>query len=345
MNSLVFETTKSVFVMICVGSIDSHVFKGLRDLTLVNIEVKNLGNFFHKIGIGWSLHLNNDSIITFSKYGQGIDWLDLSLYSYPDEDFCIFADFPHQKGYVPILDSANITTCTLTMEWLIQNYRFYNMNSSAFTSNSLNVFKVCNESNIFLNQTETRIWVCDVGEAQRKYSSAIEFYDFTTMTLFLDNLVAFVLIPLACFSGFTLNVLIVRAIRRNKKSELKEDFYKYMGVNSKFNCLYCFSFIFYPINKCESLSDDFFCSSIYTTYLAQYYKIVCVAYFGEGLKMCGNISYLLMTVNRYMLIGREHSPLLEKIAKLVFSFFVLALHLISATSSNMESTISKHFEQ
>jgi hypothetical protein len=41
-----------------------------------------------------------------------------------------------------------------------------------------------------------------------------------------------------------------------------------------------------------------------------------MAYLGESFKMCANISYILITINRYMLIGREHSPLLERIAKL-----------------------------
>jgi hypothetical protein len=38
--------------------------------------------------------------------------------------------------------------------------------------------------------------------------------------------------------------------------------------------------------------------------------------------MCANISYILMNVNRYMLIGREHNPTLEKISKWEFKWVV-----------------------
>ena len=49
--------------------------------------------------------------------------------------------------------------------------------------------------------------------------------------------------------------------------------------------------------------------------MTQYYKIVFVAYLGESVKMCANISYILIAVNRYMLIGRDHLSILEKISK------------------------------
>jgi hypothetical protein len=41
-----------------------------------------------------------------------------------------------------------------------------------------------------------------------------------------------------------------------------------------------------------------------------------IAYFGEVIKMCANISYLMMTLNRYMLVGNDHAAWLVKIAKL-----------------------------
>jgi hypothetical protein len=42
---------------------------------------------------------------------------------------------------------------------------------------------------------------------------------------------------------------------------------------------------------------------------------VFVTFVGEAIKMCANIFYVLMNVNRYMLIGNTHNPTLEKISK------------------------------
>jgi hypothetical protein len=67
----------------------------------------------------------------------------------------------------------------------------------------------------------------------------------------------------------------------------------------------------------------FFCTPISNTLFVQYFKIVGVNFIGESVKMSANCSYLLMTVNRYMLIGREHVSLLERISKLEIKHPVL----------------------
>ncbi len=105
-------------------------------------------------------------------------------------------------------------------------------------------------------------------------------------------------------------------VKKNKKSELKEDFYKYMSLNSKFNCVYCLLFLFYPIHLCNQYKSDYFCSSIFNSQFSQYYKIYFEVFLGESVRTCSNILYILITINRYMLIGREHSPFLERISKL-----------------------------
>jgi hypothetical protein len=73
-----------------------------------------------------------------------------------------------------------------------------------------------------------------------------------------------------------------------------------------------------------------FCSSIYTTQFVQYLKIVFIAYLGEVFKMCANISYLMMTLNRFLLVGKDHSPWLVTIAKLEFKSVIRVSLLFSA---------------
>jgi hypothetical protein len=47
-----------------------------------------------------------------------------------------------------------------------------------------------------------------------------------------------------------------------------------------------------------------------------------IAYFGEVLKMCANISYLMMTLNRYLLVGKDHTKWLVTVAKLEFKWVI-----------------------
>jgi hypothetical protein len=55
-----------------------------------------------------------------------------------------------------------------------------------------------------------------------------------------------------------------------------------------------------------------------------------MAYFGEVVKMCANISYLMMTLNRNLLVGKDHTPWLVTIAKLEFKWFIRASFFVSA---------------
>jgi hypothetical protein len=88
--------------------------------------------------------------------------------------------------------------------------------------------------------------------------------------------------------------------------------------------------VVYPINSCNWNPNYIFCSAIYTTQFAQYYKIIMIAYFGETVKMCANISYLMMTLNRFLLIGKDHAPWLVSIAKTEFKWVIRGSVLFSA---------------
>jgi hypothetical protein len=102
-----------------------------------------------------------------------------------------------------------------------------------------------------------------------------------------------------------------------------------MSVNSTFNCILCLVFAFYPIYYCNQFKSDFFCSFIFNSLFYLYFKIVFIAYLGETIKMCSNISYILITINRYMLIGKDHSPLLKRISKLKIKHVVSIAILVS----------------
>jgi hypothetical protein len=165
------------------------------------------------------------------------------------------------------------------------------------------------------------------SQATHSYS---DYYHTRLVNMLLAELVPFVLIPCASIVGFYLNWKIIETIKYNKRKELKEDFYKYMSVNAKFNCLYCIILVFYPMTSCTWRASYYFCSTIFTSQFVQYYKIVMIAYFGETFKMCANISYLMMTLNRYLLIGKDHVRWLVAVAKLEFKWVIRGSFLVSA---------------
>jgi hypothetical protein len=330
LHQLVFGRLGSLFLYAV--SIKSFQIDHLKNqLGYISFFLNSLGNFYHQIGLEWINKLCNDSTVyLISLYTN---------YTYPDRDFCIFAQFPISHGiqlYLNGLDLKELhykgpNISTLTYAWLCMN--------GAMTVNigGINPFP-CNHLNLDRNRLNTMLKLCKLnmndtdGNQQKNlnaYPAYPEYYQTRLFGMLFFELVPFVLIPSTCLIGFFLNWKIVRTIQENKKKELKEDFYKYMSANAKFNCLYCFILVFYPITSCNWKPSYYFCSSIFTSQYVQYYKIVMVAYFEEVIKMCANISYLMMTLNRYLLVGKDHAPWLVKTAKLEFKWVIRGSMLFS----------------
>jgi hypothetical protein len=55
-----------------------------------------------------------------------------------------------------------------------------------------------------------------------------------------------------------------------------------------------------------------------------------MAYFDEVVKMSANISYLMMTLSRYLLVGKNHPPWLVTLGKLEFKWVIRGSILFSA---------------
>jgi hypothetical protein len=59
-----------------------------------------------------------------------------------------------------------------------------------------------------------------------------------------------------------------------------------------------------------------------------------IAYFGEVMKMCANITYFMMTLNRYLLVGKDHPSWLVTFAKLEIKW-VIRVSLIMSSLINI----------
>ena len=75
----------------------------------------------------FDLRLKSDFIII----KQFTEWKDPYLtpyYMYPDEDLCLFDNFPHKQLVIPsfaISDDVTNFECSCTLTWLIQNHKIY----------------------------------------------------------------------------------------------------------------------------------------------------------------------------------------------------------------------------
>jgi hypothetical protein len=313
LHPLVFESMRT---LMCAGKVDNiqpGLFKHFLLLDYIQFNFDCLGNFYHKVGIEWMGYLNNCTNVTLVSA--------MSLYTYPDRDLCIFAQFPREKIIVLSLDSLTLNDSNLIYEM--------------FCSYGAISRSVCENLSVNLTILESQIDLCNAKknkteQQKNAYTSYTEYYETKLISMMFIELVPFVFIPITCLIGLYLNWKVIQTVQRNEKKELKEDFYQYMSVNAKFNSLYCVIFSFYPMTSCNYNLSVYFCSKIYTTQFVQYYKIVMIAYFSEVFKMCANISYLMMTLNRFLLVGKDHPPWLVKLAKLKFKHVIRSSFLFSA---------------
>jgi hypothetical protein len=321
LHPLVFEKLTSVYLDGMIQSIQTDLFVHFEHLFDLTFDMNSLGNFYHKIGVEWMNYLNMNSFVElYSKLP----------YSYPDRDFCIFAQFPVNGSIHLTIDTTNVTSLTYA-----RLCKAGNIDMTTFPCNqtiNLSNYQTINNDIIdeMLKLCKIKRNETDKQPGEDDCPSYADSYHTQLVRMLFVEIVPFVLIPCACLIGLFFNWKIIQTINKNKNKSLKEDFYKYMSANAKFNCLYCLILVFYPMTSCIWRLDTTFCSSIFTTQFVQYFKIVMMAYFGEVVKMCANISYLMMTLNRYLLVGKDHAPWLVTLAKLEFKWVICGSILFSA---------------
>jgi hypothetical protein len=327
MHPFVFEKVETLWIFESIGSIQADLFKHFKYLYDFEMSVFSLKNFFDLVGIHWTSSLNRNSLITFMEgleyFSSQANWINAGSYDYPTKDLCIFAPLPiHNKSLLVVLDS-NLTVCTDTIAWLTQTYSLYNLTTDYnLTENAREMFSKCWQNNgtytpnmTFIQLEISACLLNSTTKLKSDYAVYADYYEVRYIVEFILDLFAFVLIPLSCILGILMNLRVIWTIHKNKEGELKEDFYQYMSINSIFNCLFCLMYVFYPINYCLEYQSGFFCSPISNSVAAQVIKIVFQAYFGEVVKMCSNISCIFITINRYVLIGIEPSPMLKNISE------------------------------
>jgi hypothetical protein len=315
-HPIVFERLTELNIKNTIASIQTDLFMHLQNLSIIDLTLDRMGTFFHQVGIGWMANVGLQSSVTVTIMTIYQD--SPIYYEFPDHDFCIFAPLLNytQQNQVTFYDP--VPSCTLTFTWL----------------QSLNWFTAhpCDFSNINGTRIEMMLKQCELTGNTTTVANQIywDYYQTRILNMLFIELVPFVFIPCACLIGLFFNWKIIQTLKNNEKKELKEDFYKYMSANAKFNCLYCLIFVFYPITSCNWNASYYFCSEIYTYKFVQYFKIVMMAYFGEVVKMCANIAYLMMSLNRYLLVGKKHYEWLVKIAKLEFKWVIRGSLVFSA---------------
>lgn len=360
----VFSQVKYLSILFCsVLSIQEDLFKNrFHNLHRIELALINSRGLFHsKKGVAWIKNIHYDIppvdlsngitprlsnliekrgfIVIFqtTHYFQEyfnlypVSFFPYYNYRFPDEDFCLFYDFPFQKLVFPSINPLPNITCTSA--WLLQ-------------------FKLVNNPDIqvpvcdFKNLSKS----CDIKQA----SNATEIYEsdpyfvFYYLTQYLNE-AKYILIGIigviASGLGFVSTLFIVitilfnykrrKAIRtqpKNKNQEivmLEQPLYKYLLFNSIINSVFLLMYLLDYAVPCHQIITH---NAIYRNCI---FQNIISAIIGNYLKLLSNFTSLQISLNRYLLVGKDHSERLINLSQLSVTRFFIYTALSSALLSSI----------
>jgi len=330
LNEFVFANTKSIFILNYVESIQSDVFKKLKNLKELKIQVISLAKFF-KSGTKWMQSLNdpiridlnnltnlnqeNKFILTMSQTSSLEKKLyHIAEYTYPNEDFCLFSNFPHDHFVVPNIKTS---ACTCTALWLIQyniklgflDYEFKNVCSDYEIENCkyFQALKSCNPSLQSIDNNS--------GNIDKMYA----YYDDFLLNLQNDFILSIIAFPATNLIGFLTNMLSICVFLNKKfKLQIKERVYIMILVCVIFNTLSCFINLFQLMIKCVDPISSYCPSYIIDNKVIRYILIIWIFYFGNVLKTSSNYVQLLILIEHLLVVANVSSKTENNTLRYIF---------------------------
>lgn len=262
------------------------------------------------------------------------------LYEFPDQDFCLFYDFPVSRLVFVQIDSLFKTTCTVS--WLYRYQHLY-VNTS-LTTIELDSSIVCNFSQLVSN--------CRFLTEQQKGSLYSEnpyfmFYNLGQGVKQTQTVLLTYMRPVVSLVCFIFNMLVVltivynykrrnqiKAQPKNKNQEivlLEQTLYKYILLNSVFNALNAIVYSIDYFIPCEMLTGDDYDYPLPETCKT---RTVFFSSIDSLLKLLSNFSFIQISINRYILVGKDHPGWIIKLSNITIKkFFFYTLFFTALLSS------------
>jgi hypothetical protein len=126
-------------------SIELDLFEPFKFLKEFDFRVFNLREYVMHNSMLWMESLNQGVYVDLSDSSALTDPAnknkefklkigDLSdFYELPDEDFCLFKNFPHSKWVFPVIKAKPGLECSCTLVWLVQYYKYYSFKADLIT--------------------------------------------------------------------------------------------------------------------------------------------------------------------------------------------------------------------
>ena len=360
LNIHVFKNLRFLYMSGIIYKIEENLFKEFNLLRSLIIKPSDLGRFYQQDNLEWTLSLNSymkkiDLSDSFQVRSNKENAIFLQIYetksyftrgyAYPNEDFCVFKNFPHEKLIFPSILFADEIQCTCTLFWLIQYSKFYmNEDFTVYKFTYYNYPEQLNTSSarncLRNNDLKSEVKKCDFQERLEKCNLTntnkelpfrgninsffvFEWFQYIIQVYFQTTF---------CLLGLMTNFITFLVIRQKAKP-LEKPMYRHVYFNCIFNFFICFFTLISLINVCIFPKTSF-CSSIMTSQLSQYFKIYMIYFLTNCLRLMSNISFICFSLSRFFISTSPSNKFAKKFEKLnLRKFYLILLTFCLAFSS------------
>ena len=187
----VFGNVRVLHLFGVIYHIQVDLFDAFKQLRLVKLRSDpNLKYIFHQVGTKWIHGLNRHIRVDLGDQRAFRANVDRAInlqfshdstqisYSFPDEDICLFRDFPHTQLVFPSFEFSTPVPCSCTLIWLVQYYALYASNNYVYYDTdtlqynavhfNLSVANVC-----FKQKQQTIGDLVQACDFERKFSNCV----------------------------------------------------------------------------------------------------------------------------------------------------------------------------
>lgn len=360
LNSLILQDSTLLRV-------ENDLFKStFHNLRFILLQLINLESFLHGGGVGWIKNLNWDKpslnhlnmsikfiqanmiTVEFREHLASVEFMLIpakiyselfknNYYYFSAEDFCLFYDVPVERlVFFQITMTVYLDPESCILPWLYRYQHFYK---------KLGLAEGDLPANLTCNFTEL-VTVCNLS-SQRAYTQD-PYFMYSELGIGIDEAKVIIIDymqPFVCVVCLFTNLLIILTIGYNQKRKnvikaqgknktqeiilLDENLYKYILFNSILNSLFALVTLIEYSTPCHRVKysdhdyDDYQLASNCST------RAIVFGVMSSTLELMSNFSYLQISLNRYLLVGKDHPEWTKKISQISMKLFLIITLVLS----------------
>ena len=338
-------------------SISGELFKNVKYLSKIEIYPQIFKKINHKQGIEWIKQMNFGLYVNLSNRPSKEDRehmlrkvIIIALTAkmsnrhtpittlFPDEDFCIYVDFPFDQLVIVtelyfdnFFGTRNFNTeFSCTYLWVLHYYKYYR-NYLTFDVVVLkyivNVLSSKSFKSISECNFEERIQSCNKSNYQAK--DIWDETDFFILNKKLQTVFKISLYPVSLL-GLITNLKVVLVILIKYNSDLFKDCkqYNYLYINSIFCIMISMIELLSWMTECF-YPFEVFCPEIRKLVAIQFFKIIFKECLVTVFRFMCNFTYIAFALNRISLIGKDHGKVVTFMSEVGIKKYILVTFFIS----------------